>query len=127
MTDTSDLFGSDMNVPILFPEDSARARAKDPTFSHRAADKSQATKSQVQAAVIFIVYNYGPIGGKDIDAKYMAFKSDKGWPGVARESPRKRAGDLERKNVLRITNPNAPRGTEALYVFNETPTGTDAA
>lgn len=95
--------------------DTPRARRSDPITSQRAADKSAETRSQVESAVMAIVRLKKIVGGKEINRLYESLRAAGGWPQVAWDSPRKRAGDLARAGLLEIVNPGSPRGTEQEY------------
>lgn len=95
--------------------DTPRARRADPITSQRAADKSAETRSQVEAAVLFLLGRGAVLTGKKINRLYEVQQVQRGWPEVAWDTPRKRAGDLARDGLLEIVNPGAPRGTEQEY------------
>lgn len=101
--------------PILPFGDTARARRSDPLPSHVAADKSAATRGRVAVAVLHLVETYGARTGQELNDLYRANRADMGWPVVAFDSPRKRAGELAAAGDLVVTNPDDPRGTPAVY------------
>lgn len=105
-------------VPI-YPLDAARARRLDPLPSHVAADKSASTRGRVAEAVLFLVETYGARNGQELNDLYRKNQAGQGWPIVAFDSPRKRAGELAADDDLIITNPDDPRGTPAVYAVAE--------
>lgn len=82
--------------PLIFAGDSPRARGDDPLASHAAADESQATRKSVAHAVLAIINAIGPRTGIQLNGDYRIHL----FPGVAPDSPRKRAGELAADGFL---------------------------
>lgn len=103
----------------IWEDDTARARKTDPRSSHAAADQSARTRTAVQDAVVWMLGHYGPLTGVDLNHHYRWRARGMGWPVVAFDSPRKRAGELARDGVIVITNvaETAKRGTPAIYAL----------
>lgn len=99
---------------ILVSGDTVRARRSDPPSSHVAADRSAQTRSAVEGAVIWMLRHLD-LTGAELNEDYRLLAADMGWPVVHFDSPRKRAGELVRKGVLRVLNEDDPRGTPAIY------------
>lgn len=76
--------------------DNPRARRDDPASSHAAADESQATRKAVRHAVLAIINAIGPRTGIQLNGDYRIHL----FPGVAPDSPRKRAGELAADGFL---------------------------
>ena len=100
--------------------DSPRARKGDPISSHVAADRSAETRGQVHEAVVEMLSELGPMNGQQLNDTYRELRIFRGWPMVAFDSPRKRAGELVGGRVT-ITNREATehRGTPAIYGLPE--------
>lgn len=107
---------SSHTVPMIFPDDTARARRNDPLSSSVAADLSAKTRGRVHAAVLWMLDRYGPLTGNELNDHYRWLQYGMGWPLVAYDSPRKRAGELVGGGVV-IVNVEAlaKRGTPAVY------------
>lgn len=99
----------------IFPDDTARARGDDSLASHRAADESARTISEVRRAVLALVEQLGSANGHDLNDFYSLYAPNRGWPRVAYDSPRKRAGELLRDGLLAVANPDDKRGVPAIY------------
>lgn len=89
-------------------DDSPRARRDDPVTSHRAADRSQATRAGIRRAVLIIVNAFGPTTGTGINEAYRR----SGFERAHFDSPRKRAGELAADGYLTADRAN---GVEAVY------------
>lgn len=100
--------------PMILPDDTARARRSDPLSSHVAADRSAETRTAVERAVVWMLTGHD-LNGTELNDSYRELAVDRGWPMVHFDSPRKRAGELERRGVLRVLNEDDPRGTPAIY------------
>ena len=86
-------------------------------FSRRAGLKSSAMKAAVKDAVVQLVAQEGCVTGLELNELYALRWERYGWPQVAADSPRKRAGELVRDRRLRVLNLDAPRGTGAEYTL----------
>lgn len=84
--------------------DGPGARLHDPLSSHVAADVADASKPDVKAAVLELVRQYGALTGQELNELYKAKWQANGWPKASFESPRRRAGELQRAGRLRILN-----------------------
>ncbi len=107
-----------MSVPLIFADDTARARKSDPASSHVAADRSASTRGLVHEAVVRLIAQFGPLSGERLNEEYREWRAFNGWPVVAYESPRKRAGELVGTRLV-VTNPDDPRGTPHIYALSE--------
>lgn len=107
---------SSHTVPMIFPDDTARARRNDPLSSSVAADLSAKTRGRVHAAVLWMLDRYGPLTGNELNDHYRWRQRGMGWPVVAYDSPRKRAGELVGRGVVVVNvEALAKRGTPAVY------------
>lgn len=93
----------DLPVPGL-TSDGPRARRDDPAASHVAADQSEASAGAVKAIILTLVFEHGALTGQELNDLYRERWVAEGWPQVSYDSPRKRAGDLQRAGRLRILN-----------------------
>lgn len=84
--------------------DGPGARHYDPLSSHVAADMADMSKPDVKAAVLELVRQYGALTGQELNELYKAKWEANGWPKASFESPRRRAGELQRAGRLRILN-----------------------
>src|SRR5690606_3272796 len=107
---------SSHTVPMIFPDDTARARRNDPLSSSVAADLSAKTRGRVHAAVLWILARYGPLTGNELNAHCRWRQYGMGWPLVGYDSPRKRAGMRVGGGVgIANVEASAKRGTHAVY------------
>jgi len=83
-----------MGIPTITGNDTARTRRADPPASHRAGDRSQRTIKRSSTAVLRLIFQEGELAGSDINRLYGLRCERNGWPFVAGDSPRKRAGEL---------------------------------
>lgn len=104
-------------TPMLWGEDTPRARRSDSRASHKAADRSADTRQAVGAAVVALLSACPRATGKELNAAYASQWARRGWPEADFDSPRKRAGELAKDGVLTILNPDDPRGTAAVYAL----------
>ena len=81
-------------VPTIHSYDSPRARHSDPVQSQMSADRSQRTIKLSSTAVLRLVHMEGELAGSEINRLYGMRCERNGWPFVAGDSPRKRAGEL---------------------------------
>jgi len=96
-----------------------RARLTDPISSHVAADESGKTRQAVADAVVHMLLQRGPLTGRELNEGYTIAHLIYGWPTVAFDSPRKRAGELAREGFIVVLNPDDPRGTPHIYALRE--------
>lgn len=83
--------GTSHMPPMLWDDDSPRARVTDPDTSQRAADKSQASRALVRSRVLHILaYQGRQLTGNQINDHYVLYFGR----DVHFDSPRKRAGEL---------------------------------
>ena len=118
LTSVTELPLWDDDVPLIgstFNIDEPRTRRHDPLPSHVAADKSATNRAAVKTAILELVHILGHADGNQLNTSYQLLQNKYGWPVVASESPRKRAGELAADGLLIILNPTDPRGTPAIY------------
>lgn len=83
-------------LPIIWDDDSPRAREVDPETSHAAAD-SNANRAQVEAFVLELLTEHGPLTDAQLTQRYFRTASR---PEAHFDSPRKRRSDLTRKGLV---------------------------
>lgn len=102
----TELFGTDLEVPIIFPNDTARARLTDPPTSHAAAD-SNLNREEVAEHVLHLLKRFGPMTDEELTLRYL---TDTTSPPAHFDSPRKRRSDLTKTGqVIATTTPGQSR------------------
>jgi hypothetical protein len=111
---------TDDRPQIVMNRDKARARRSDPDESHAAADKSARNKDGSGRAVLWLVLAHGPLVGSEINEHYRSWYAANGWPRVAWDSPRKRAGELCEDGYLEVVKGSHPsRAEERLFMVTD--------
>lgn len=87
-------------VPIIFPNDTARARRTDPETSHAAADRTSGTLPYMQSLVLGIFKILGNATDEELGTYYAMRWSHEGWPQAHPDSPRKRRSELTARGLL---------------------------
>lgn len=90
--------------PMIWGEDSPRARVTDPIVSHEAADLSAVNRRRIRNAVWAIVHLYGPVTGNQVNEIYMKRRQVQGWPECHFDSPRKRLHELAAEDVIDVVD-----------------------
>lgn len=102
----TELFGTDLELPRIFPDDTARARLTDPPTSHAAAD-SNTNREEVSAHVLHLLHRFGPMTDEELVVRYFA---DTTSPPAHFDSPRKRRSDLTKDGqIIATTTPGKSR------------------
>lgn len=83
-------------LPIIWDDDSPRAREADPEASHAAADSND-TRAQVEALVLELLAEHGPLTDAQLTQRYFRTSSH---PEAHFDSPRKRRSDLTGKGLV---------------------------
>lgn len=94
----------DTNVVAPLNGSGPGARRADPIASHVAADKAEASAGAVKAIILTLIFEAGSMTGQELNDLYRERWEKEGWPQVAYDSPRKRAGDMFRARQLSILN-----------------------
>lgn len=109
--------------PMIWGEDSPRARTTDPITSQVAADRSQVTLTPLRKAVLALMFVQGnAMKGSDINwayAKHQPAHEERGWPRCHWDSPRKRAGELAADGFLVIVGRSEGESVYALPELRE--------
>lgn len=84
------------DIPLVFGDDTARARRTDPQTSHAAAD-SNTTRAAVEAFVLHLFNTHGFLTDAELTSRYF---SDPSHPPAHQDSPRKRRSDLTNASVI---------------------------
>lgn len=87
-------------VPIIFPNDSARARRSDPITSHLAADRTSGNLPQMQSLVLGIFKILGNATDEELGTYYAIEWHSQGWPQAHPDSPRKRRSELSARGLI---------------------------
>lgn len=102
----TELFGTDLQLPTIFPDDTARARLSDLDTSHLAAD-SNTNREEVAEHVLHLLKRFGPMTDEELVVRYFA---DTASPPAHFDSPRKRRSDLTKDGqVIATTTPGQSR------------------
>jgi hypothetical protein len=94
----------------------ARARKSDPVASHTAADRSAVNRRIVLDTVLRLVRERGHMTGSELNEAYELLhrRSPAEYPKVHFDTPRKRAGELARVELIEYVDP-PKRGHEGVY------------
>ena len=84
----------------ILPDDTARVRLTDKLTSHMAGDSSARRLVESARNILTLVRDNGPMVGSEINAQYAVKIRTADWKRIHQDSPRKRAGDLARRNLL---------------------------
>lgn len=87
-------------LPVIFPDDTARARRTDPSTSHEAADRTSGSLSYMQSLVLGIFKILGSATDDELGTYYTLMQSSQGWPVTHPDTPRKRRSDLTKRGLL---------------------------
>ena len=88
--------------PMILAGDSPRTRRTDPTTSHEAGDRSQANIRETKLCVLRLVQQEQELTGQEINDLYALRASRSEWPAAKYDTPRKRAGELEKEGLLEV-------------------------
>jgi len=108
--------------PMLWDDDTPRARSTDPATSHLAADVSQAGLKEAKLRVLELVRVHQPVAGSHLNEIYRVEAPRCGWKPLAYDSPRKRASELAADGYLEIVDRSTSDGNhlpEAIYGLTE--------
>lgn len=94
--------------PMLWDDDSPRARRTDPIESHEAAD-SNTNRREVMEAVLMILRDVGPMTDEELTVFYQSHAHI--LPTAHADSPRKRRSDLVKAGLVRATAERRPIST----------------
>ncbi len=93
----------------------AMTRKTDNVMSHHAADRAAVSRHLVLEKVLYLIQSAGPLTGSEINDAYERLqRHDPSLPRVAYETPRKRAGELAKAQLIEYVT-DGVRGHEGIY------------